>query len=101
DPGLVDVQLLANGDADGDSWGELKLIGSAAGARLQAALPVTRLAPGWAPGPGPGAGPGRAAPGRRGRAGRLPRGQGAGRARPGPGAGTAHRPGHRPRWCSR
>jgi hypothetical protein len=46
DPDLVDVRLAG----DGDGWGELKLIGSAAGARLQAALPVDWLATVWAPG---------------------------------------------------
>jgi hypothetical protein len=46
DPDLVDVRLTG----DGDGWGELKLIGSAAGARLQAALPVEWLATVWAPG---------------------------------------------------
>jgi hypothetical protein len=46
DPDLVDVRLADGGQ---DGW-ELELSGSGAGARLQAALPVTWLAAVWAPG---------------------------------------------------
>jgi hypothetical protein len=51
DPDLVDVRLHEEtSDEEPGGWGELELIGSGAGLRLNGALPVGWLASVWAPG---------------------------------------------------